>query len=175
MDGESRGGAPDGWGVWGRSPRWIGSPGEEPLMDEEPRGGAPDGWEVQQRSPRWMGSLGESWMDGESRGGALDGEFRGGALDGWEVWEGAPDGWRVQGRSPGWEVQRKEPQIGGPEPWALVLAPTLTSLGTCIKWLPGAGALLSFPALKFENVVSPPDGGWSLIPASCWLLWLWLP
>ena len=97
MDGESRGGAPDGWGVWGRSPRWIGSPGEEPLMDEEPRGGAPDGWEVQQRSPRWMGSLGESWMDGESRGGALDGEFRGGALDGWEVWEGAPDGWRVQG------------------------------------------------------------------------------
>ena len=79
-------------------------------MDEEPRGGAPDGWEVQQRSPRWMGSLGESWMDGESRGGALDGEFRGGALDGWEVWEGAPDGWRVQGRSPGWEVQRKEPR-----------------------------------------------------------------
>ena len=81
--------------------------------------------------------------------------------------------------SPGEESRMGSPeeraQIGGPEPWALVLAPTLTSLGTCIKWLPGAGALLSFPALKFENVVSPPDGGWSLIPASCWLPWLWLP
>lgn len=65
--------------------------------------------------------------------------------------------------------------MGSPEPWALVLAPTVTSLGSCVKWLPGAGALLSFPALKFENVFSPPEGGWSLIPASCWLPWSGFP
>lgn len=112
------------WGIQGRSPRWMQSPGQEA------------GWGVQGRSPRWMGS---------------------------------------QGRSPEWGVQGKEPQMGSPEPWALVLAPTVTSLGSCVKWLPGAGALLSFPALKFENVVSPPEGGWSLISASCWLPWLWLP
>ena len=80
-----------------------------------------------------------------------------------------------QGRSPEWGVQGKETRMGSPEPWALVLAPTVTSLGSRVKWLPGAGALLPFPALKFENVVSPPEGGWSPIPASCWLPWLWLP
>ena len=92
MDGKSRGGAPDGWEVQERSPRWMGSLGE-PQLDGESRGGAPVGWRVQGRNPRWVGSPGEEpWMDGKSeKEPQMDGEYRGGVQDG-----------ESRGKSPGW-------------------------------------------------------------------------
>ena len=59
--------------------------------------------------------------------------------------------------------------MGRPEPWAPVLAPTLTSLGISMNWVCwDLGGPMSFPTLKFGKVVPPPDGRWSL--SSCPLL-----
>lgn len=49
--------------------------------------------------------------------------------------------------------------MGTPEPWALVLAPILTSSGRSINWWAGGlGGPTSFPVPRFRKVVPPLDG-----------------
>lgn len=64
--------------------------------------------------------------------------------------------------------------MGTPEPWALVLAPILTSSGRSINWWVGElGGPTSFPVPRFRKVV-PPSGleGHPSVGSSCWVAWL---